>query len=522
VADSSVLQEYLIKLGLDKDSVKNLKSQMADIEKSVNVIKFIELAKALVEVAKAFFEVARAAEAFVEKTVKADMEVQIFSKRLLTTVSNARSLKSVMDAMGIHSLEDLRDVALNPTLRAQFMGLRHFTQGLEPGAGVKEGIGNFRDVGYSLQKIQVLLSYFSQYVVGALGKLLEGPLKHLGRVLDDFSSRFKSQISLWAAKVATALAYVWKFCEIAAQIITDLYHLFKSLGLDHFLMAMIDFTLAVMYLIRDIFDWIQARWPKVPKPVQTALKIGALTTGGAAIGSGIGAVIGGALGIPAGPLGVAGGALSGGAAGGAIGGGIGAGIGIGSSILDKHGNDISSNWEKSLSQWHSTGMAASNKSRIVSFLQSQGFSDQGIAAILANATAESGLSTSRVGDHGTSVGLFQWHAGRWASGSSFLGKNLKDASIEEQLSFLLHELQSRPALFRNLKSRIPAGLLAAQFVRDFENPADVPGQSAMRGAMANTIIFHIHETVNPKHTAHAVGRKLANMLPTRSLQSQAT
>ncbi len=108
-------------------------------------------------------------------------------------------------------------------------------------------------------------------------------------------------------------------------------------------------------------------------------------------------------------------------------------------------------------------------------LKSSGFEDNGVAALLTNIQAESGFNPNALGDNGTSYGLCQWHESRW--------ENLKRysanwQSIEGQLQFLIHELQSGDGgtsidLYNSLKSgSSSASALSENFCSEFERPAN--------------------------------------------------
>jgi hypothetical protein len=286
---SNIIGEYLYKIGWQVDKLPN-------IEKSLNTIKFIELAGAIANVTKALYEITKAAVEFTDKVLKADIQTQIFAKRLLTTTQNARSLQSVMGAMGINSLSELRDVALNPTLRAQFLALRKFTQGLEPGKDVQNGLGNLREVSFQLQKINVLLTYFSQYVVGILGKILEPTLKQLTSFLDNFTRDFKARIIPIASQVAFWLGYIFRLFQVWGQIFADVFRVLKEMRVDRWMKVLMAEILVISLYLREIarkmgVEGLTGRG----KGTAGAAAIGAAVGGkfggipGAAIGAGVGA-----------------------------------------------------------------------------------------------------------------------------------------------------------------------------------------------------------------------------------------
>lgn len=124
---------------------------------------------------------------FMAKMAAADMEVQKLALSLYTTTQNARSLKAVMESMGVGSIEELRSVAMNPELRAQFMSLRKTAAGLEGGADVQQGFKNTRAAGLEVNRLGVIMNYFWQNLGGKLGHALAGPLKAFEKFMATFN-----------------------------------------------------------------------------------------------------------------------------------------------------------------------------------------------------------------------------------------------------------------------------------------------------------------------------------------------
>jgi hypothetical protein len=493
MANTNIIAEYLISLGVDKKSIDNLKQQLKDVDKNINVIKWIDLSKALLEVGKAVFEVAKAFEGFIEKTVKADMQVQIFARRMLTTVSNARSLKSVMDAMGLKNLDELRDVALNPTLRAQFIGLRQLTQGLEPNAQIKSGIGNFRDVGYQLQRIQVILSYFSTYVIGVLGEMLKGPLEQLAKFLSNFASQFKNKITAWATQIATVLGYIWRFFQVFGESFSMIFKMLGDWKLQYWLRIFADALLAILFLGRDMIklisdglQWIKDRFPNPLKsPAKRALISSAIEGTGdflAPYTAGLSIPIGGYISSLA--------------------------LGIGS-----QGNDGLKNTQELKS------LAGNNAGNNV--LQ---------RLTLAQAVVESGWGKYAPGNNffgikGTGPAGSQLlrtqeedgHGHRYWMKAWFRKYHNAAESFADHLEFLMKNKRYKSVLAAKTYEEAVWALQRAHYASDSNYAKSLI--SADRQLHGNTnVTIHVHEAKDAKYTMHLAGRMLSNILPTRNLQ----
>ncbi len=114
---------------------------------------------------------------FLNNIAQADLRTQVFARRLLTTVDNARSLQAVMDAMGLKSIEELNDVALNPELRKQFLELRKIAGSLSLTGGQEQGLKNIRAIGFELSKIGLMINFIFQRLAGDFGSIFSDELK---------------------------------------------------------------------------------------------------------------------------------------------------------------------------------------------------------------------------------------------------------------------------------------------------------------------------------------------------------
>ncbi|MDT4330867.1 phage tail tip lysozyme [Methylomonas sp. MED-D] len=80
--------------------------------------------------------------------------------------------------------------------------------------------------------------------------------------------------------------------------------------------------------------------------------------------------------------------------------------------------------------------------RAMQLLMEKGWSKEDAAAIAANISQESGFDTRAKGDNGTAVGAAQWHPDRQKTFERVFGKNLSDASFDEQIAFVDWELKN--------------------------------------------------------------------------------
>ena len=86
---------------------------------------------------------------------------------------------------------------------------------------------------------------------------------------------------------------------------------------------------------------------------------------------------------------------------------------------------------------------ADNTAYAMDWMQKHGYSLPQAAAMVGNATQESGVTTNATGDNGTAKGLFQWRGDRLAGLHSFAQASGQDpSSIDTQLGYMDHELNT--------------------------------------------------------------------------------
>ncbi len=146
----------------------------------------------------------------------------------------------------------------------------------------------------------------------------------------------------------------------------------------------------------------------------------------------------------------------------------------------------------------------------MAFFQSMGWSKEQAAGIVANLQAESGMNPRAVGDNGKAVGIAQWHPDRQANFRRWAGKDLKDASVEEQMRFVHYELtqgseQKAGALLRATQNARQAGEVVSRY---YERPLATDAEASRRGTaaaqIAQTTTIQVIGAGDPVATANRV------------------
>lgn len=211
---------------------------------------------------------------FMTSMAKADMQIQIFARRMFTTVANARSLKAVMDSMGLKDIDELKDVALNPELRKQFFELRQLTAGLTLGADTNQGMKNIRAMNLEFQKLGIIFNYFWANLAGKLGAVLAGPLRDIQNVMAQFNKFLVFATPRISHDLAGIIGIAYKLIEVGIKLST-LWMRIPLIGklineqLDN-LGALLDILNALMDMVNRIVDKLSSKMPwDTPDPADT-------------------------------------------------------------------------------------------------------------------------------------------------------------------------------------------------------------------------------------------------------------
>jgi hypothetical protein len=127
--------------------------------------------------------------------------------------------------------------------------------------------------------------------------------------------------------------------------------------------------------------------------------------------------------------------------------------------------------------------AAGNMRTIHDYFRGKGMSEQEIAGVLVNASAESGFDPSAWGDNGTSYGVFQHHGSRLEAMQRWSGS--QTPSLNQQLDYTWMELQtSKSGTLAALHGSTSSGQAGAVWSSGFEAPGGGAAEGFRRGAAA--------------------------------------
>lgn len=165
--------------------------------------------------------------------------------------------------------------------------------------------------------------------------------------------------------------------------------------------------------------------------------------------------------------------------------------------------------------------------RIIQFFTGLGWSQDQAAGITANLSAESGFDPSAVGDGGKAYGVAQWHPDRQENFKKWSGKDIRQATLEDQLGFVHFELTqgAEVAAGKLLRAAGNAQDAGAVVSRYYERPAQADAEAARRGNAAaqltQSTTVNVYGATDPNATANAVSgaQKQVNQDLMRNLSS---
>lgn len=223
-----ILKDYLISItaDIDKNAFSEVDKTISKTEK--NLGKFSQTAVGKFAIAGAaltsfYGAVTGATMKLANSVAKADRNIEMMAKRLYTTEKNARSLSLVMKTMGVGSLDELQDVALNPEMRSQFNQLRSLSRSLDDGS-YKKALRDIRAINFEFQKFAIRFEYFKMNVVANFMEALKPTLNALKKDLKPFLDNLIKNAPKYAKTIGEFLA---RIVQIAINVTRAFAKLFK-------------------------------------------------------------------------------------------------------------------------------------------------------------------------------------------------------------------------------------------------------------------------------------------------------
>lgn len=119
-----------------------------------------------------------------------------------------------------------------------------------------------------------------------------------------------------------------------------------------------------------------------------------------------------------------------------------------------------------------------NAKEAVEFFMKQGWTAAQAAGIVGNLQQESGKNLNTKADNGKHVGIAQWDPARAATFAKLFGKEVKDATLQEQLKFIQYELETT---HKTAAVLLKASTSAEEAAKAFEKRYEVAGGPSAAG-----------------------------------------
>jgi len=218
----------------------------------------------------------------------ADLDMQVFARRMYLGVDAARKMKTATDALG-YSIEEI--VWGPPELAERYRQLIHDQNRMLAALGgtdFEQQMRHLRDIRFEFTRLSVEMKYFSMILVKDLSKALFGSDDALLEKLQKFNNWFMDNMPRIAETISVKIAPAFKGLGGA------LGHLFESLSKVDWA-SLLNSVVKLATMLVKLLDYIVSH-PSIAR-------ILGFTATGAAAGSvipGVGTVLGGGAGLAAG------------------------------------------------------------------------------------------------------------------------------------------------------------------------------------------------------------------------------
>lgn len=207
-----VIKEYLISVGIgvDNKSFNDAKGQMNKVEnmlgKSASSI-YGRFAIATAGITALYATLTVTMAKFSNSVAQTDRHVELLARRFFTTEANARSLSTAMKAMGISSMDQLKDVALNPEMRGQFLELRRLARSLESPES-QAYLKYIREINFEFQKIAIRAEYLKIRLASAFAEGLKPSIDAFKKDFKPLYDNIIKNLPKYTEKIGKSLANI--------------------------------------------------------------------------------------------------------------------------------------------------------------------------------------------------------------------------------------------------------------------------------------------------------------------------
>lgn len=227
----NVIRSYLVSLGFhtDESSFNSAKGSMDKMGKVVSTFSDASVLKFATASAAVTGFVTAAGTALYQFTVgvaNADLQNQIFARKMWMSTDAAVAYKSSLNALGA----SINDLYLSPELMSKFKTLQAQSGQMAPPGGFENSMKGVRDITFEFQRLKLEASYATYWVGYYLTKYLDGPLFGVKGGLKGINDAITANMPKWTAKVAEFIAVFGRLGNAAYLAGKEIKSIWDGLG----------------------------------------------------------------------------------------------------------------------------------------------------------------------------------------------------------------------------------------------------------------------------------------------------
>lgn len=294
--DIDVIKSYLVSLGfqVEHNELRKFEDAMRKVTNLVQQSTFgvggiaSTFLKAGTAVAGVLTGIATGAVGLMDNIAGADLEFQVFARRMFMSTNAAKSLKIATDALG-YSLEDIiwGPKELQERFHALIVDQKRLQEMLGP--NFEANMRRIRDVTFQFTRLGVNLKYLGMGVASDLSKALFGDEDSLERKLTAFNNYLIQHLPEISKEISEKLVPI---VEDMGQVAKDLFLIMSNINWT----KTADDLAYLSGKLKQFFDFL------AENPIAQKVLLGAMAGGAAGsvipgVGTGMGALVGGAGGL---------------------------------------------------------------------------------------------------------------------------------------------------------------------------------------------------------------------------------
>ena len=218
------LKEYLVKIGWDVDELgfraadDKIKSFRSAIESAGSGMA-AGFAKAGLAIFDTIYGITHSMFKLVGATAEADLETEVFARRMWTTERNARSLTTALEGLGM-TYSDL--FYTTPEQYERFLQLNTLGKSLEAPEKLDETLTKIRDIQFEISKTKMIFQYATRWVVYYIGEYLGKDIAELKQDLQDVNATLMKYLPVVTRGIAYFFSVVYRLGKAFLDVVVSI------------------------------------------------------------------------------------------------------------------------------------------------------------------------------------------------------------------------------------------------------------------------------------------------------------